>query len=250
MTMKHGPTAALAAGVIAGLALPTMALAECNPRNPTACTSDSQAGTPAAAQPQAAAQSSPAAKPLQLKRFMSLGPARRTASRSDTRRAADKKTKKAATATEREETTRPLAEVTAPLEPKAVTTLSIGGPAVAVTTATDGTVGFAAATEPWRGIGAFADSDERTPPPGVTIARFDEINEIDLAADTETMAREHAAKSDRVSVSLTSPAHAATPESAATAPAPEPKPSWLSWLYGKLIDGVLTLVLAIRSFFV
>jgi hypothetical protein len=84
----------------------------------------------------------------------------------------------------------------------------------------------------------------------VTIARFDEINEIDLAADTETMAREHAAKSDRVSVSLTSLAHAATPEPAATAPAPEPKPSWFSWLYGKLIDGVLTLVLAVRSFFV
>ena len=245
--MKHGPTAALAAVVIAGSALPAVVLAECNPRNPTACTSDSQAGTTPAVQPQAGAQSSPAAKPLQLKRFMSLGPARRTESRSGAPRTVDKKTKK--TVTKRAET-RSLAEVTAPLEPKAVTTLSIGGPAVAVTATTDGTVGFAAATEPWRGTGAFADSDERALPPGVTIARFDEVNDIDLAAESETMAREHAAKSDRMSVSLTSPAHAATPDSAAAAAAPEPKQSWLSWLYGRLIDGVLTAVLAIRSFFV
>ena len=246
--MKRGPTLALTAVVIAGSALPTVVLAECNPRNPTACTSDSQAGTAAAVQPQAAAQSSPAAKPLQLKRFMSLGPARRTASRSGTRRAAGNRTKKAVT--QREATTRSLAEVTTPLEPKAVTTLSVGGPAVAVTAATDGTVGFAAATEPWRGTGAFADSDERTLPAGVTIARFNEVNEIDLAADAETMAREHAAKSDRISVSLASPAHAATSDSAATPHAPEPKPSWFSWLYGKVIDGVLTAVLAIRSFLV
>jgi hypothetical protein len=247
MAMKHGPTAALAAVVIAGSALPAVVLAECNPRNPTACTSDSQAGTTAAVEPQAGAQTSPAAKPLQLKRFMSLGPARRTASRSDTRRAVDKKTQKAVP---KRAETRSLAEGTAPLEPKAVTTLSIGGPAVAVTATTDGSVGFATATEPWRGTGAFADSDEHTLPPGVTIARFDEVNDIDLAADSETMAREHAAKSDRISVSLTSPAHAATPDSAAAEVVPEPKPSWFSWLYGKLVDGVLTAVLAIRSFFV
>ena len=63
------------------------------------------------------------------------------------------------------------------------------------------------------------------------------------------MAPEHTAKSERISVSLSSPANAATP-SPEPAPAPEAKQSWLSWLYEKLADGVLTALLAIRSFFV
>jgi hypothetical protein len=240
--MRHGCTVAAAAVVIAGFTLPSAAIADCNVRNPTACTSDSQ--PQAAAPPQASA-----AKPLQLKRFMQVGPVRRSASRSGKRRVA--KPAKQATEETGKAAVRSFAEVKAPLAPKPVTTLSIGGPAVAIAPAvTDGTVGFAAATEPWAGTGAFASDEPAALPSGVSIARFDEVNEIDLAADTEAMAQAHAGKSDRMGVSLTSPANAAIPVRAAVEPASEPKQSWLSWLYEKLADGVLTAVLAIRSFFV
>jgi hypothetical protein len=250
--MRRGCTVAAAAIVIAGFALPTTAIAECNPRNPTACTADSQ---PQAAAPQ---PQTSAASPLQLKRFMKLGPARRTASRSAKRRVADTpkrrvtdKPAKRIAETKAEAPARSFDEVKAPLTPKAVSTVPVAGPAVAAAPASvDGTVGFAAATEPWTGVGAFAESEQPAAlPPGITIARFDEVNEIDLAADAAAMPPEQTARSDRISVSLSAPANAATP-SPEHAPAPEAKQSWLSWLYEKLADGVLTAVLAIRSFFV
>jgi hypothetical protein len=111
----------------------------------------------------------------------------------------------------------------------------------------DHTIGFGASTEPWAPENAFASADDAAAvalPPGITIVRSDEVNEIDLAADAEakTLA------DNTVGVSLITPARAAPPPPEPEEP--QPQASWLSWAYGKLVDGVLAAVLAVRSVFV
>ena len=239
--MRHGCTVAVAAAFITGFGQLPAAVAACNPRNPTACTADSQ--------PKAAA-------PLQLKRFMALGPARRTVSGSHPRRVMPKPAAAAAAPARGGPFVAAPASTeanTAPLTPRAIATVSIPAPAIALAPApADSTVGFAAATETWSGESAFAAADDSaTWPPGVAIARFDEVNAIDLAADAEAKTAAHAAKSDRLAgVTLVTPANAATPSPEHAAATPKPKISWLSWLYGRLIDSLLAAVLAIRAIFV
>ena len=237
--MRHGCTVAVAAVLITGLGQSPAAVAACNPRNPTACTADSQ--------PKAAA-------PLQLKRFIELGPARRAGARAHPRRVTRKPAEAAAAPAQGGPYVAPPASTeanTTPLTPKAIATVSVSAPALAVApVAEDRTVGFAAATEAWSGENAFAAADDSAAlPPGITIARFDEVNAIDLAADAEAKAAEPAAKSDRLAgVSVIAPANAAPPPPEPAAA--KPKTSWLSWLYGSLIDGMLAAVLAIRAMFV
>jgi len=223
--MRHGYTVAVAAAFIAALGQIAAAEAACNPRNPTACTSDSQPGA--------------AAAPLELKRFMALGPARRAVSGSQARRPVRKAPAKQAidpaAHTKRTASADAGAE---PLIPKPVPTVSIAAPSLASVPATEiPSAGFAAAAEPSTGESAFASADE--------------VNAIDLAADLEAKASDHAGKSDRTAgVSLMTQANAAPwPQPSATTPPAKPETSWLSRLYGKLIDGVLAAVLAIRSIF-
>ena len=182
--MRHGCTVTVAAALIAGFGLTPAAVAACNPRNPTACTSGSQAKARAAA-------------PLQLKRFMRLGPARRSVSAPDTR-PAERNQSAAKTA----------AADAARLTPKAIATVAISAPALALT-GENRTVGFAATTEHWSGASAFAATDDSAAlPPGVTIARSDEFNAIDLAAEAGNAAPP--AKADRLAgMSLVTPANAA-----------------------------------------
>lgn len=255
--MKRGCTVAVAVAFIAGFGTSTAAVAACHPRNPTACTADAQPTATAAAHPQAAS-------PLQLKRFMKLGPARRSVADPDQRRVtrkspAEKAAEPVRAATPRVAATASPAASAAPLTPKAIPTLSISAPAVAL--ATEGrTVGFAAATEPWTGEGAFASADEHpTLPPGVLIARSDEVNDIDRAADSEANSGASSAKADRLAgLSLLTAAYAAGPaqEPAITPATPKQadarvnETSWLSWLYSKLLDGILTAALALRAIFV
>jgi len=221
--MTHGCIVAAALAVIAGSAFSGTAEAACDQRNLSAC----ERVRPAAS------------KPLQLNRFMALGPARRTGRRTGAGRATGQA--RAAPAG---------AVGAAPLAPKPIQTLSIAAPAIALAPAgEDRTVGFAAATERWSGETAFASADEPAAslPPGIAIAASDEVNEIDLAADAEPR------KSDRFGqVALVTPANAMpTPAPAGPEPAiakPEER-SWFAWAYGKLIDGLLTAALALRSLF-
>jgi len=256
--MKHGCAVVAAATVIIGSGIaPATVEAACNVRNPTACTADTPRQAEAA-QPQAGAQAQAtapqsqteaAAKPLQLKRYLKMGPARRTVSRSSKRHAVRKrastKTAKASRKEPPEVTATASAKAGAdvPLTPRAVPTVSISARALAVAPGSENhTVGFTAETAPWRGEGAFARThDPENLPPGVTIARFDELNEIDRAASAPV------AKSDNLTgVSLVTPANAAPAPQAANQ---KPERSWLSWLYDKVVDSVVTAAVAIRSLF-
>ena len=248
--MRHGCTVTVAAGFIAGLFTtgpgfaPTAVLAACDPAISATC----------APEPKAAA-------PLQLKRFLKLGPARRSVSRTAARRVVRKlatkhAAKQAPAPPPKVATTEPGAADTTPLTPKAIPTLSIPVPALALAPAgEDHTVGFTSVTESWSGEGPFDRTDEpEVLPAGVTIARADEVNAIDLAADAKAKTAERAVKTDSLAgVSLITPANAGTP---AQPPAAHsvPQTSWLpwalSWAYSKLVDGVLTVLLAIRSLFV
>jgi hypothetical protein len=247
--MRHGCTVTVSAIFIAGVfsaglgLAPTASQAACDPASAAGCTADSQRK---------------AAAPLQLKRFMKLGPARRSvSSRPDAQGAGRKQAAKQTAKQTPKQVQRtppkvtgaaPTAADTAPLSPKAIPTLSIPVPALALTPAPeDRTVGFAATTEPWTAAGPFAQADQpEVLPAGVTIARAEEVNEIDLAADaTNTAGR--AVKSDSLaSVSLITRANAGTPLESAAAKS-EPETSWLSWVYGRLVDGILAVFLAIRS---
>ena len=263
--MKHG-CAVAAATLVATLGLtPATVNAACNVRNPTACTPDSQpraqvASPQAEAAPQAQTtapqpQTQAAAKPLQLKRYLKLGPARRSVSRSGKGRVAHKRSaKKTATAPRKDPpkisaAASAKAGADAALTPRAVPTVAISARALAVApTPANRTVGFSAETAPWGGNGAFAYTGEpETLAPGVPIARFDELNEIDRAADATASISASVAKADSLTrVSLVTPANAA--------PAPQtadqkPERSWLSWLYDKVVDGAVAAALAIRSLF-
>lgn len=267
--MKHGCAVAAAATLVATLGLtPATVDAACNVRNPTACTPDSQpraqvASPQTEAAPQAqttAPQTQAAAKPLQLKRYLKLGPARRSVSRSGKgsvshKRSAKKASAKRTAAAPHKDPPKISAAASAkagadaPLTPRAVSTVAISARALAVApTPENHTVGFAADTAPWRGEGAFAPAREPDSlPPGVTIARFDELNELDRAADATASISALVAKSDNLTrVSLVTPANAAPAPQAADQ---KPERSWLSWLYDKVVDGVVTAALAIRSLF-
>jgi hypothetical protein len=142
----------------------------------------------------------------------------------------------------------------APPWPKSVATVPISTPALAFAPADGRTKSFAHATEAWSSQTAFVPADEAITS-GVTIARSDVINAIDLAADSKPKAAEHADMPERAAaVSFVTPANAAPSEEAAAAPARPPAAeaatdSWMSQLYGKAIDAVLTAVLAVRSWF-
>ncbi|MPZ56986.1 MAG: hypothetical protein GEU91_10920 [Rhizobiales bacterium] len=192
---------------------------------------------------------------------MKLGPARRSVSRSNTRRLVRKQQAKQAIEPVGDASSKVAAATPddangAPLTPKAIQTLSIPAPALALAPAVEGrTVGFTTATEAWTGEGAFASvAGPTTLPPGVTTAQFDEVNEIDLAADAEAKTAGHTAQPGHTAgVSLVAPANAATPSMPSSKPgatASEPEPSWLSRLYGKFFDAALTVVLTIRAWFV
>ena len=164
---------------IAGLGfVPAAVEAACNVRNPTACTADSKPRAEAPQpqvqppQPQTAAA---AAKPLQLKRYIKLGPARRSVSRSGKRRTAHRSAHRKFSARNKRKTARasykaqPKVSATAsaeagaaPLTPKVIPTIPISARALALApTAKDHTVGFAAETTPWSGESAFASANER-----------------------------------------------------------------------------------------
>jgi len=265
--MKNGCAAVAAATLMFGAGLvPATVEAACNVRNPTACSADTP--RPAeAAQPQAAAQAQAqvqaaapqsrteaAAKPLQLKRYLKLGPARRTVSRSSKRHVTRQRTRgKTAKASPKAEpkvtaTASAKAGADAALTPRAVPTLAISARALAVTPTPDNrTVGFTAETAPWVESAFAYTSEAAASPPGVTVARFDELNEIDRAADATASTPASVTKSDSLAgVSLVTPANAAPAPQAAVHKAEQ---SWLSWLYGKVVDSVATAALAIRSLF-
>jgi hypothetical protein len=263
--MKHGCAVAAAATLITVLGLaPATVEAACNVRNPTACTPDSQPQAQVASPQTEAPQAQPtapqpptqaAAKPLQLKRYLTLGPARRSVSRSGKGRVTQKRSaKKTATAPHKDPpkisaAASAKAGADAALTPRAIPTVSISARALAVTpTPENRTVGFTADTAPWGGEGAFAHTSEpETVAPGVTPARFDELNEIDRAADATGSTPAFVTKSDSLTgVSLVTPANAAPAPQAADQ---KPERSWLSWLYDKVVDGVVTAALAIRSLF-
>jgi hypothetical protein len=134
------------------------------------------------------------------------------------------------------------------LTPKVIPTVPISARALALAPTTkDHTVGFAAETMPWSGKGAFASAKEpKALPPGVTVARFDEVNDIDRAADVANASAPVAKSDNLTTASLVNPANAAP--SAQTADPRQPS-SWLSWLYGKAADGLITTAMAIRSLF-
>ena len=133
--------------------------------------------------------------------------------------------------------------------PKTIPTVSVSAPALALAPATeDHTGGFAATTEPWSGKGAFASADDLSNwPSGVTIARADEVNEIDLAADATKSSEADTQSVRAAGISLITPANAAPLQD--TKATKSGSSSWLSWLYGKVVDGVLAVALAIRSLF-
>ena len=258
--MKNGCAALAAATLIFGAGLvPATVEAACNVRNPTACSP----GTPQpaeAGQPQAAAQAATpqpqaqaTAKPLQLKRYLTLGPARRTVSRSSKRQVVRQRTrgKTAKSSPKAPPQVTATASATAGADAaltRAIPTVAISARALAVTPTPDNrTVGFNAETAPWGGEGIFAYAAEAALPAGVIVARFDEFNEIDRAAGAGVNTAAPVAKSDSLTgVSLVTPANAAPAAQAAVHKAEQ---SWLSWLYGKVVDGVVTAALAIRSLF-
>jgi hypothetical protein len=132
----------------------------------------------------------------------------------------------------------------------------ISTPPLAFAPADERTRSFAHATEPWSGQTAFVPAEEPTTS-RVTLARSDVLNAIDLAADAGPKAAEHTDAAERAAaVSFVTPANAAPSREAAAAVAPAKPPaaeagaeSWMSRLYGKAIDAVLTAVLAVRSWF-
>jgi len=258
--MNPGWNIVAAVTLIAGLGLaPTAATAACNVRNPTACTAESQPQAEATqppteappAQPEAASvQTEAAAKPLQLKRYMRLGPARRSVSRSGKHHVAGNRSRRRTARASRKTSPKVSAAASAkagaaPLTPKAIPTISISARALALAPTTDQhAVGFTAETAPWSDENALASADEpETLPSGVTIARFDELNDIDRAADPAN-ASEPVVKSDSLTgVSLVTSANAApTPQAAK----PKPQASWWSWVYSKVVAAIT----AIRSIFV
>jgi hypothetical protein len=263
--MKYGCAVIAAATLIAGLGfVPEAVEAACNVRNPTACTKDAQpqaeAPQPQVQTPQPQTQAA-AAKPLQLKRYIKLGPARRSVSRSGKHRTAHRSARRKFSARNKRKTARasykaqPKVSATAsaeagaaPLTPKVIPTIPISARALALaSTSKDHTVGFAAETTPWSGEGAFASANEAEAlPPGVTIARFDEINEIDRAADVAQTSGPVAKSDSLAGASLMTPASATTSTQSA---APKQQTSWLSWLYEKAVNGVFATALAIRSLF-
>jgi hypothetical protein len=274
--MRHGCTVAAAATFIAGFALiPANVRAACDQHTGAGCTATPQPSTAANPQPSNAAPSQPSgaanpqpstASPLRLKRFMAVGPARRSASRSPASRSPVSHSplpRVVRLPPQRPERTADAARVggpfvpvpdATPLTPKVTPTVSI--PAAA-SGDQDRTVGSAARTEPSRSDTAFAHADETAKlPPGVRIARFGEVNEIDLAADATSKPAQKLDQFEDLPGVLVTPARAAPSSKSRPAPPPssaEPEPantSWLSWAYGKLVDGVLTVVLAIRSIFV
>jgi hypothetical protein len=239
--MRHGYTIAIAAAFIAGFAQTPAAIAACDPADPGACSQDTQ---------------QKAAAPLQLKRFIEVGSARRAGSKSGRHHVTHKRARKAsakAAPKAAPETAPKVADAAAEaptdsVTPKVIPTVSISVPALALASVTgDRTVGFAASTEPWSGDNAFADGDADTLPPGITVARYDEVNAIDLAADTAAKnAEANDANRAARSVSLVTPANAATAQQRAATPQ---ETSWLSWAYEKIVDSVLAAALAVRSIF-
>ena len=234
--MRHGCTVALAAAVIAELAL-----------TPTAGTAE---------------PAKTAAAPLQLNRFMAPGPTRRSSSRPHRRAAhrpsADKATADTTMAKDAikrmHEEHRRVAVSESPasgktLTAKTIPTVSVSAPALALAPATeDRTAGFTASTQPWSGEGELAPADDLSNwPLGVTIARAGEVNEIDLAADAAAKPSEYTQSVNAAGISLITPANAA-PSQEAKSTKPRSS-SWLSWLYGKIVDGILAAALAIRSLF-
>jgi hypothetical protein len=253
--MKHGCAVVLAATVIAGLGLPPTAVeAGCNVRNPTACTADSRHPTEAP-QPQAQPsqpQTGAATKPLQLKGYSKLGPARRKVSRSGKRRSVRRSSyRKVSPGSEREtvgispEATPKVSAAasteanTAPLTPKAITTVSISARALVLARAReDRTVGFAAETAPWSGENTFTSANAaETSLPGTDVARSDEINSIDRAAGVANAVKPVTKSDSLIGASLTQSA------------TPKPQASWLSRLYDKAVNGVFAAMWAIRSLF-
>jgi hypothetical protein len=236
--MKHGCSVAVAAAVIAATAV---------------------ASAPASATPQSAG-----ASPLQLKRFMKRGPARRSTARAE-RQNVSALPETPPTPPERPKLAsdklafgtvdvNPDADAS-PLTPKAVSTVQIPTRALALApTPADHTVGFAAATEPWSDS-AFASLDDGADLPPVTIARSDEVNAIDLSADRGIkVAQQGAAAGAFGDVPVVRPGNAATtvqsaPPQSKTIQSKTTQSSWASWAYGKVVDGVVTAALAVRSLF-
>jgi hypothetical protein len=232
--MRHGCIVAVAAAAITAVVPISAAEAACKPGHQTTC----------------AADSNPTVAPLQLKRFMALGPARRATSSRKSRRTARKPPARQAIAATRGAPTppaaAPLPAEPAPLFAKPVPTVSVAVPSLALASATEaGTVGFAG---PSHGEDAFARTDPQSEPPqDVMFAEADELNEIDLAAaDGEASARDGG---KFAGVSLMAQANATPLPEPALATPPKAETSWLSRLYSRLIDGSLAVVLAIRSLF-
>jgi hypothetical protein len=245
--MQPAYVAAAAAVVIASTGFAVPANAVCNPRNPTACSSLSDLKREAPAQAGAHQAVDPTKRqtseaPLQLHPKKS----RRAASRSTHRHAHGPSRHRVAAKPAPEDT----ATAAAPppdattSQPKAVPTVAVAAPPVAVTPRVQAD-GFAASHEPWSNVSAFASPETPTswPPttprvwqpkardgassPDVKVVASDAVNEIDLAADTSVQA--NAGGADR-GVSLVSQAKAAEGAQPNAEERPE-KESWTAWLY-------------------
>lgn len=256
--MRHACTVAAAAAVMVGFTSATVNAA-CDPNVTANCPAGS-AQRAAAPLQRATAPLERATAPMQLNQFMTPRPARRAVRRSRARapRTARVRLPRTAPMPAARPSRTAQRSNDAPPAAKAIATVSIPTPALALApTDRNRAPDFGTTMEPWRGGETFAPADEEENlPPGVTIARFEEVNEIDLAAS----AQRPDGSDDLAGVSLVTHANAASSQkSAATTPSSadlaresakeSDKTSWFSWLYGQVVDGVRTVVLAIQSMF-
>jgi hypothetical protein len=258
-----------AAGLLAASAVFTApAYAACNPLNPTACFPPQRAA--AAQQPaQPAAQKQAAQKPLQLHPGKSKS-SRHTASRSSRHHRHRVAAEKRESAPPKPESTQAAAPAeaakptTAPLEPKAVPTVAVATPPVAVSPEQPAS-GFAASQEPWSNVSAFAAPDAPAPWPSTTprvwepkaraagpsadvkIVASDEVNEIDRAAETLDTFAQADGSHRGVSLVAATGADQANPQAQPGAKETEVEESWTAWLYRVCADSLSSAASAVRA---
>lgn len=236
--MKQAYVLAAAAVVVAGSGLSASARAECSPDNPTACAPSAQhAGKPLALHP------------------TRLGSARASVSRAGVRHhpTAHRATKKAIRTAAKIHRAPPALDAatgatttadSSAQQPRMVATVPITAPAVAFSSERHAS-GFATPQQPWSSVSAFAATEQplstspRTwastlpgnmKPTAVKIVPSNQVNEIDLAADSTNPGKARFADMSPAKAAEQAPsaAESVTPTQSAAA---HHKESWSGWLY-------------------